>query len=302
MMQKLRWRITVTVGWLFAMYNVERLLEPINIASFVYILTAMLAAGVLAIRPLRNIALPRILAGSFVLLLALKATLGYRILGPALPLTVTELCAVAVTVWLARRITESTYEFENSVTDVITLHLDEQLCRFDHAQGEMYREVRRARHFERPLAIVSVEPTRASLAVSVGHLIEEVQQETIRKYVQARMSELLVRETNDCGVIAHRGDRFFILLPESDRGRAERVLANIAAALSRDLDLKVRTGVATFPDEETTLSGLIERAQSQLKDTAKAMDAQPTDESLPLVLGVCSGAVGGSAAEFRVSS
>jgi hypothetical protein len=257
------------------LYNTERLHEPINLASFVYVLSAALAIGVLAIRRLRSVPFAWLLVIASVTVLAAKAALGYSIVGLALPLTVTEICAVAVTVWFARRIAESTYDFEKSAKDLMALHLNEQLCRFDVAQAELYREVRRARQFERPLAMVSLEPTQASLDVSVCRFLEEVQRETIQKYVQARMTRVMAQQTEESGIIAHRGNHFVVLLPEADRERAEEVLARIHDAVGRELGLELRAGVATFPDEELTLSGLLERSEDQM--AADWQDLQPSE-------------------------
>ena len=103
-MTKLRIWIAATVAWLLVFFSVERFHEPINFASFVYVL-ASAAAITVVIVPRRNTSSLRfLLFGTLGLHLVLKVVLGYQILGPSLPITVTEATALLITVLLAQRI------------------------------------------------------------------------------------------------------------------------------------------------------------------------------------------------------
>ena len=49
-MFRIRSWFTAIIGWLFLLYSVERIHEPINIASFVYVQAAVLAVAIIWLR------------------------------------------------------------------------------------------------------------------------------------------------------------------------------------------------------------------------------------------------------------
>ena len=101
-MKKLRFWFVALIAWFFLFYNLERLSEPLNIASFVYVLSAILA--ILIMLPLwpQELSLSWLFAASLGLFLGFKWWLGYPILGKEfLPLAVTEICCLWLTIVLA---------------------------------------------------------------------------------------------------------------------------------------------------------------------------------------------------------
>jgi len=60
-----------------------------------------------------------------------------------------------------------------------------------------------------------------------------------------------------------------LLLTETDRERARHVAERVTARMREQLGLEVRFGVAAFPAEEVTLSGLLDRAEDDLDAAGK---------------------------------
>src|SRR3989304_1597828 len=213
-MIRLRFWIAATLVWLLGFYNLERFREPLNIASLVYVLAAVVAIAIVVVERLRMVSRAWLLGGSLFVLLALKWALGYAILGPALTISVTESCALGLTILVARGIARSIEEFEEVALDVMTMHLAGEPSPFESGQVDLYREVRRAREFQRPLALVALSPEGKSTSVTINRFLEELQRRAPRKYVDARLADLLARETKDCDIVAPCGDPFLVLLPQ----------------------------------------------------------------------------------------
>jgi hypothetical protein len=175
---------------------------------------------------------------------------------------------VAITVVLARKIGQSLHEFRAAVFDVMCNQLYKSSRPFLTGQAEMYREVRRARSFHRPLALLAVSATSEVQDVPLNRFIEEVQRETVREYVAARIAHVLTEETKDCDIITRRNGHFIILVPEVSRVEAETLLKRLESTAQEKLGLDLKLGLATFPDEEVTFEGLVQRAESILYDAA----------------------------------
>ncbi len=270
-------------GWLFVLYNVERYHEPINIASFVYIYSAAIVGGLVFVRQAHKFSpylLSTLLVGLF---LAIKSLRGYQIANASLPLTITEACAIIITVYIARRIVQSIAEFEQAARDAILIQQDSQLAQFDMSQAEIYREIRRARQFKRPLALVALSPTEQSIERSLNRFMQEVQKKAVETYVHAQVAEVLSSEVSHCDLIARRNNHFVMLLPETDREGAKALTNRLKEAVEKQLGVNLQAGTACFPEQEVTFTGLLERAEAEMRQ----VETEPVPQAdLRLVAGV----------------
>lgn len=264
-MTHLRYWIAATFGWLFAVYNVERIHEPINIASFVYVMAAVISIACVVLPMLRRISLPWMavaVGGSFLLL---KVWLGYPIAGSHLPITVTEACVLAVTVGLTWQLVSKADELEEVADHVALIDLDSTHSPFVLQQGEIYREIRRAREFSRPLALMTVSPKPQSIRESLGRFRDEIRQRTVKKFVHARLAEFLSKEVNHCDLVARRNGHFVVVLPETDGDHANQLVNRLKETAAEHLGLNLQVGLASLPDDELTFAGLLERAEAQMR-------------------------------------
>ena len=265
-MTRFRFWLVTLLTWLAIVFNLERIHEPINIASFVYVLAGILAAAIVVVPPMRKATLSVLAAGCISLMVVLKAFLGYEVVGPSLPITVTEATIILITVALSHQIARHTRRFEVTAADVATARWQTRPNTLDAGQTEMYRELRRAREFDRPLSVVALEATSDTLKLSIDRMIEEVRREMIQRYVEVRLTDTLQSEVQDFDLVAHHAGRFILLLPETDGERAEELAARLASRVEQELGLSLRIGTAAFPSDEVTLSGLVERAESSMAE------------------------------------
>lgn len=256
-------------SWLFLLYNIERLSKPINLASFVYVFVIVAANLIILVRPLRRTPVYQ----SFLLALPpfflLKIYFGYEIAGTNLPITVTEICAIGITMFLTQRVTWHLEEFRHAISRLTIGRLEEGTHSFEEGQGYIYREVRRARLYRRPAALLALSVDAGTIDVNkVNRFIQEAQQEIVRRYIAARLAELLVRELKDCDVITKRNDHFIVLLPESDRDVASEIIERLTMVVESRLGLSCKIGLSTFPDEAVTFESLLVQAESRMKEAS----------------------------------
>jgi hypothetical protein len=201
------------------------------------------------------------------LLVIAKGSLGYRIIGTALPLTVTEIVVVSTTILVARQIALSVRQFEESVCELAGLHWVQQSLSFRESRREFYSEVRRARRYNRPVALLALKPLAGRPSAQLSRLMDEIQRNVAQCQVDARIASALAAHLHDSELVAKYKSEFIILLPEADGRRAHQVAVALASQIRQELGTEVVAGMATFPDQELTLSGLLERARAGARAT-----------------------------------
>jgi hypothetical protein len=261
-------------AWLLLLFNFERLDQSINIARFVYVLTAVSGLAVLVSPQLAMRNAAQLLLPALVLLLGLKYALAYSIGGAALPVTLVEYSAVAVTILLAQWVARGFDELRTAVFCNLVSDLKNHTQPFESGQSELYREVRRARLFERPLALLAVVAAPGTVEAAKDRFTAEVMKRMLRQYVTARIANLLSRRLKDCDVIAQRNGHFVAALPETDRAAAVAVSRQLRAEARKELGIELTFGLCTCPDEEATFIGLLDRAEENMR---RASDFAATD-------------------------
>ncbi len=277
-MMKLRVWIAATIAWLLIFFSIERFHGPINMASFVYVLASVAAITVLMLQRRHFSSTKFLLISMLGMHLGLKVILGYQVFGASLPLTAMEASSLLITVMLAQRIAASIQDFEEGAAAVMTMQLGGRSTSFETGQSDLYREIRRARQFKRRVSIMTLATDGTSTSVALNRLIEEVQHNALRRYIDARVGKLLSDETKDCDIIAYNGDHFVVLLPEATADHATRVGERLQNLANDQLGLRMQVGTATFPDEEVTLTGLLNRAESEMRALPTTKPAREADE------------------------
>ena len=259
-MKRMRFLVAILVIWLFLFYNIERLSKPIDIAGVAYTFVPIVAALVLWIPRLRQMPLWILLIVSGPVFLVLKALTGYPLWGAAMPLTVTEICVVAVTIILARWVSNGLSEFENAVARISIGQVDTQVEPFSTGQAEMYREIRRARHYQRPLGLMAIGVEEKSIRVALDRMVQEVQQSMMTRYVLSDVARTLCQKLEDYNVIAQTNDHFLVLLPEVMPEQLSDLADRLRQAVSEQVGATLEIGTASFPDDAVTFESLVDRA------------------------------------------
>ena len=271
-MRTMHYRVLLLVAWLVFFYNIERVRWFVGagqiqfVTRYAYIFVALAALVTLAFPALHRLPLWFLGAGGIVLFLVLKSWFGYPLWGAALAVTVTEICAILVTGLLTRQVAAAIWEFENSIVNFTIKRVGRHTKAFDIEQGEMYQEVRRARAYDRPLALMAVEPATDAFEAATEKMVEEVQRATMKQYVLAGLAKVLEDQLGPFSIIAQDGDRFLVLLPEASKGEISRLTAQVRGQVQESIGLELRIGSATLPEVET-FDELVETAYAEMKQT-----------------------------------
>lgn len=266
-MLRLRTGIIVLALWFFLLYNLERL-EPINIASFVYILVPVAIGFILmAPRLFRGVRVMFLVTPILILYFVLKSLLNYPIAGSmSLPITITEIASLMVSILLAHQLAYIVTDFEDTVAKLTFRQIGLPPRLFESIdQEDLYREVKRCRRFQHPLVLMLVEPAVAPSGEHLNRVLEELQETIASRFLQARLAKLLSEELRDIDLIAQHGNGFAILLPETTREDAEKLINDMRHDAITRLGTDLKVGIGSFPDTALTLGGLLDTAAEELQ-------------------------------------
>ncbi|MDH4187387.1 MAG: hypothetical protein OEV08_10340, partial [Nitrospira sp.] len=135
---------------------------------------------------------------------------------------------------------------------------------FSTGQGEMYREVRRARHHQRPLTLMAIGVEERSIRVALDRMVQEVQQAMMKQYVLSGVARTLCDELEDYSIIAQRNDHFLALLPEVTPGKSRDLIERLRRAVSEQVGVALQIGIASFPEDAVTFESLVEKAVEEM--------------------------------------
>ncbi len=273
-MLKLRISVVGLLLWLTALLNIERIHEPINLASFVYILTALMATVIIMLPKLRKATLAEITIASLAVYVVTKWTLGYSFFGSHLPITVTELVVLCVTSGLACLVAHQIDEFMISAGDLAAVQSFRNVLALEDAESKMYDEVQRARRFERSLAVAAVSLTSDFRSEELDRLTHQARLEMARKYLETRVAQRLSESTFPGDMLVYHDGEFILMFPEANSESVRPLLEKVAKELQEQLGAHIQIGMAQFPDQECTLTGLIERAESESRSMSSVDSPQ----------------------------
>lgn len=271
-MKKLRFWVAILSLWLIFFFNIERILlvDKVNIIqSNTYIFVAVVAIAVLL--------LPRLRGFSFSVLLIVLASLflldwylnpsweknvsaNFAHLNATALLTIIQLNAIILTGLLARQITYQLEEFEGVIAAITFSQIGKRPGVFAEEQGAMYREIKRARYYERPLAVMALKVEETSFQTALPHIIEDVQKAMMKEFTLASIARTLNENLHGFDTIALRDNYFIIVLPETKADAVPHIAQRVTKTITEKTGADLQVGTAIFPDEAQTFERLIEMA------------------------------------------
>jgi hypothetical protein len=269
-MTRLYYLVIPLVLWFFLLFNIERFTQPLNIGPFFYGFTALCAILIVLLPKLHRMSLQALFASALLPYFLLEYFLG-PIREQYLLITITEISALGLTIVLSALTGRRLEELQETLTSLMIGQMSKEVEPFGTGQSLLYREIRRARRHQRPLALLAISAADAPLQVSLNEssskapfnrFVEDIQHEIVKKYIFARIANLLIDHLEDSTIVTQRDDHFVALLPETPHEDLSAILKRLEIAAEQKLGLKLRIGMATFPDEEITFEALLERAEA----------------------------------------
>ncbi len=282
-MKRLRFLITIIILWLFLLYSIERLSEPINISAMAYVFIAAVAALTVLIPRLHQVPVWLIVGGPVLVFLALKIWQGHHPQwDKAIPLVVTEMSFIALTSLLARQVNHMLGEFEKAAADLTIGMVGKSICPFATGQGEMYREVRRARTHQRPLSIMAIGLEEKTLLALLPRMLAEAQQAMGKHIALSGIAKVLDEELEDYHIIAKQNNHFIVLLPETDQKDLTTLERQLYEAVSKRMGVTLKIGSSSLSNSVVTFERLVEEATvaMEIREEA-AIDMEATEEPSP---------------------
>jgi|GEM_PF-623652 len=269
-MQRIRLPVSLLIIWLFVFYNLERMSRMIDISQVAYVAVPVVAALMLLI--------PRFGQASFIINASVAACLFvvaetvWLVAVRQWPqsfdaaMLLVEVAALTLTIWLVRQVSLGMREFESAVVNITLGQVGERRSR----QGEMYREVKRARDHQRPLNLIAIRADESALPATIDRMVKEAQAAMIHQYVVASLSKTLSEELDDYNLIARARDYLLVMLPEVSPERLSDVTKRLRRVVSEKVGVPLHMGVASMSDEIRTLEALVQQAEAEMLAEAEA--------------------------------
>ena len=262
-MRRMRFILSSLIAWLFFFYNFERLSPSIDLTGIAYLFVPIVAILIIIVPLGRRAPLLGVLLVSLVSFLALKI-LGSQEWASPLPLTIIEMGVIGVTVALARQVGSGLEEFEQVVAHITIGQSGRFSESFSSGQIEMYRELKRARHYERPVTMMAVGMSEGSIQVALDRMVQEAQRAMMKQYVLSTIASTLCDELEDYNLITRHNDHFLVLLPEVKGDDVEAFVEQLQRAMQEQLGVNLQIGLASFPDDAVTFDGLVATAINRM--------------------------------------
>lgn len=270
-MKRMRLPVAVLVVWLFFFHNIERLNPFIDITAVAYTFVPAMVIVTLLTPHLRRIPTWVHVLVPIPVFLAIKVLMKNEVWGAYLPLTVTEVCVIVLTTILARRVSLGISEFESAVANITFGQIGNLPEPFSSGQGEIYRQVRRARDHQRPLALLALKVEEESIQVALDRMVQEAQQVMMKQYVMSSVSKTLCDELEDYNIIAKRNEHFLVLLPEVTPDQLPDLTKRLCKTVSEQVGVTLQVGTASLPENALTFEGLVEKAIEKIDVKPKSV-------------------------------
>lgn len=271
-MLRLRVWLVVYTFWLLLFYNIERLDETINVASFIYLLIPFSVVLILLFpRLLVGNSFGYVIGGLILVMIGLKHLLGYMVIETGLAITIVEVSFIIINSLLLKPLAQISIDIEDMVTKLTfrQIGLPPRLLESIDTE-DLYRELKRCRRFQHPVVLLHVETEGEIDEEALKTIMQELNKSIAQRYMQARVAKLLSEDLRDSDLIAQHENGFIVLMPETKRDEIDDLLKMIKHEAVEKLQIPLKIGFSSFPDEALTLGGLIEAATASMVNSSNA--------------------------------
>lgn len=272
-MRRLRFWVIVTGVWLTFFFNIERIIydqfDANIIRSDTYIFVTIVALVPLLLPRLSNFSFSSILIIATALFLYVwyqnprwgqSVVMNYPQANAISMLTILQINAIILTGLLSRQISYSTNEFEDVIAKITFGHIGARPAPFAEEQSDMYREVRRAARYGRPLVMVAIKIDEESVQLPLPAVVKDVQNAMMKEFTLASIAKSLDENLLSFDIIALRDNYFIVTMPETSAQDISPTVQRLENAIKDKLGIAVRVGAASFPNEAVTFEHLVELA------------------------------------------
>jgi hypothetical protein len=270
-MKSMRWKIALVVLWLSLLFNIERLDfdqgATLNLASSFYILVALSSALFLLV-PMTNRIAYISGGGIFIAYTLLKVTSPIPVFqGLHKYLTITEMVAILITMYLTWLVNKGLQDFEHAVEAISLPKGRAGLLEYDQMQERIRAEMGRARRHQHSISVAAIELDPVSSEAALHRAVRDAQAALIKRYVQVQFGVFMTKHIRETDVIAHQDadGHFLLLAPETPGEQVEGMLARLANQVEENLGIRFHYNIADFPKTALTSEELVHKATEKLR-------------------------------------
>jgi len=264
-MIRFRLALLMLLSWVIILFNLERPeintagLENINIASMVYVLTAIIMVGMLVFSESSQIRFSYLFGGAILAYIVIKS-IDYSELHMN-PLIITiELAVIAVTIALTQYASRSFWNMELAIEDVVLDRHNSLAVNETTGTEQIEKELFRAKRAEIPLSLLYLHIALLPQMKDRTSERLDVQKTFRRRYVQGQIAKNVEAIFQRGDVLMWHNDNLILAMPGAGRERALAFAQDIYQRLHFRLGVALNIGVAVFPDDELVLDDLIQKA------------------------------------------
>jgi GGDEF domain-containing protein len=264
-MKQLRIRAILLTCWLISFYIIAHFWKPFDISPVTYLFTLILMIFILTTPHLSKIHLVWLLTLPAAVFFVIKLLLELPLAGTALPVTVIETSTIIITTLLLLWVRDAIFDFENAVADITISHREKVIETTTEGQGRLYREVRRARNHQRPLAVLAISVDENSFKGAVDRIVKEAQESIIRQYTLANVSKTLCEKLEDCDIVVQNNNHFLVVLPETKPDDLPGLIDRLRKQVADQVGVELKIGTASLPQDGFTFEGLLDKANLEME-------------------------------------
>lgn len=278
--------------WLVFFFNIERILFGTDVNLFrsdTYIFVAVVA--------LMTLLIPKLRTGAFAFLLIVATSLFLlvwyydpswtrhvsatsRSLNTPTLLTIIQVNAIILTGLLVRQITYDLDEFESVIANITFGHVGSRPQPFAEEQSAMYREIKRARRYERPLAVMALKVDDEAIEAALPQIVKDVQNAMMKEYTLAGIARTLNDNLQGFDIIATWKNHFLVVLPETPAQAVPHIALRLKNAVKSKLGVQLQIGAASLHNQAMTFERLINLAMENANSDDVALAPSSSNHNL----------------------
>ncbi len=261
-------RLFMFALWLTLAAGALSVVDPETDTAFGGVVLLAVIAGLSIVRPFpaSHLAFAAVAALAYALVQGLRsAATDADPDAPYLQAAVVGAFGFAITAMVADQIRRSLFAYDEElfsrlrvIDEIQSVETETGAVKRSHAQRLLTEEVERARRYNRSIAIVLFGPDLWQEVIN-----DRGEEEATQLIVDTSASYLAILRSVDTLIHMENAD-FAALLPETDIEGAQVVAEKMVAIGSERIGTDERAGVAVFPEDEVTGSGLMAEAEEAL--------------------------------------
>jgi prepilin signal peptidase PulO-like enzyme (type II secretory pathway) len=266
-MKQLKLRAILLACWLIGFYLFAQYVEPVNLYHTIYLFILSLILVVFITPSFDRKKIWMVLTVPSIVFITIKALIGQPFTGSAILFSIIEITAILLTTLILLWIRRAIVEFENAVAQIMISPKSKVIESTTEGQSILYREVRRARNHQRPLALLAIAVDESTINDAMDRMVKEAQHSFMRQFTISNVSKTLCEKLEDCDIVVKTNNHFLVVLPETKPSDLPGLIDRLHRQVAEEIGVDLKFGSATLPLDSYTLEGLMDKATIEMEES-----------------------------------